>query len=168
MKTARCGSALSGNFRLAGGAQRGQRRCSEAAQSFRPSGCLHRDTQLTSRQVGADLSTARKIGLDRILEPAGNRCRDLALALLLAQIVDPASSSPPLEHVSSHGRLEPGRGLGLGEVVVSISPVDRLLGRQAAIERALAGRHLSSGRRCSTMSRRAAWRSVLSVGQTRL
>ena len=41
--------------------------------------------------VAAALGTARKIGLDRILGPAGNRCRDLVLALLLARIVDPAS-----------------------------------------------------------------------------
>ncbi len=41
--------------------------------------------------VAAALGTARKIGLDRILGPDGNRCRDLVLALLLARIVDPAS-----------------------------------------------------------------------------
>ena len=41
--------------------------------------------------VAAALGAARKIGLDRILGPDGNRCRDLVLALLLARIVDPAS-----------------------------------------------------------------------------
>ena len=41
--------------------------------------------------VAAALGTARKIGLDRILGPDGNRCRDLVLALLVGRILDPAS-----------------------------------------------------------------------------
>ena len=34
--------------------------------------------------VAAALGTARKIGLDRVLGPDGDRCRDLILALLVA------------------------------------------------------------------------------------
>jgi hypothetical protein len=41
--------------------------------------------------VAAALGTAHKIGLDRILGPDGNRCRDLVLALLVGRIVEPAS-----------------------------------------------------------------------------
>jgi hypothetical protein len=41
--------------------------------------------------VAAALGTARKIGLDRILGPDGNRCRDLVLALLIGRILDPVS-----------------------------------------------------------------------------
>ena len=41
--------------------------------------------------VAAALGTARRIGLDRILSPDGNRCRDLILALLIGRILDPAS-----------------------------------------------------------------------------
>ena len=41
--------------------------------------------------VLAALGTARKIGLDRILGPDGNRCRDLVLALLIGRILDPVS-----------------------------------------------------------------------------
>src|SRR3979409_2643668 len=41
--------------------------------------------------VAAALGTARKIGLDRILGPGSDRCRDLILALLVGRIVDPAS-----------------------------------------------------------------------------
>ena len=41
--------------------------------------------------VSAALGTARKIGLDRILGPDGNRCRDLVLALLVGRILEPAS-----------------------------------------------------------------------------
>src|SRR6202035_2417103 len=41
--------------------------------------------------VAAALGTAHKIGLDRILGPDGNRCRDLVLALLVGRILDPTS-----------------------------------------------------------------------------
>jgi hypothetical protein len=33
------------------------------------------------------LGTARKIGLDRIVGPDGNRCRDLVLALTVGRII---------------------------------------------------------------------------------
>ena len=45
--------------------------------------------------VAAALGTARKIGLDRILDPDGDRCRDLVLALLVSRILDPASNWRP-------------------------------------------------------------------------
>ena len=45
--------------------------------------------------VDAALGTARKIGLDRLLGPDGNRCRDLILALVVSRILDPGSSLPP-------------------------------------------------------------------------
>ena len=41
--------------------------------------------------VTAAIGTACKIGLDRILGPDGNRCRDLVLAMITARILDPGS-----------------------------------------------------------------------------
>src|SRR5208337_1447493 len=41
--------------------------------------------------VGAALGTARKIGLDRLIGPAGDRCRDLVLALTVSRVLDPGS-----------------------------------------------------------------------------
>ena len=41
--------------------------------------------------VEAVLGTARKIGLDPVLGPDGNRCRDLILALVVSRILDPGS-----------------------------------------------------------------------------
>jgi Transposase DDE domain len=98
--------------------------------------------------VAAALGTARKIGLDRILGPDGNRCRDLVLALLLARILDPASKLAtarglsPATAASSLGEM-----LALGEVDEDelYTALDWLLERQPAIERMLAKRHLSSG-----------------------
>src|SRR6201989_2109010 len=46
---------------------------------------------LPHAQVAAALGTARKIGLDRILGPDGDRCRDLVLALLVSPLLDPNS-----------------------------------------------------------------------------
>ena len=42
------------------------------------------------RPIG--LGTARKIGLDRLLGPDGNRCRDFILALVVSRILDPGST----------------------------------------------------------------------------
>src|ERR1700726_3831329 len=98
--------------------------------------------------VAAALGTARKIGLDRILGPDSDRCRDLILALLVGRIIDPASklatarALSPATAASSLGEL-----LGLGEVDEDelYNALDWLLERQPAIERVLAKRHLSSG-----------------------
>src|SRR4249920_1493740 len=82
--------------------------------------------------VAAVLGTLRDIGLDRLLGPAGNRCRDLATARML----------DPLTAASSLGEV-----LGLGpvdedELYVAL---DWLGERQPAVETALARKHLRHG-----------------------
>ena len=98
--------------------------------------------------VAAALGTARKIGLDRVLGPDGDRCRDLVLALLVSRILDPASK------LATARALSPGTATSsLGEML-RLGAVDEdelyialdwLLERQPAIETALARRHLNSG-----------------------
>ena len=98
--------------------------------------------------VAAALGTARRIGLDRLLGPDGNRCRDLVLALLVGRILDPASklaaarALSPATAASSLGEV-----LGLGEVDEDelYTALDWLLERQPAIEATLAKRHLTNG-----------------------
>jgi hypothetical protein len=98
--------------------------------------------------AAAALGTARKIGLDRILSPDGNRCRDLVLALVVGRILDPTSklaaarALSPATAASSLGEI-----LGLGAVDEDelYTALDWLVQRQPAIETALARRHLSSG-----------------------
>jgi hypothetical protein len=98
--------------------------------------------------AAAALGTARKIGLDRILGPGSDRCRDLILALLVGRILDPASklatarALSPATAASSLGEL-----LGLGEVDEDelYHALDWLLERQSAIETTLAKRHLTNG-----------------------
>jgi transposase len=98
--------------------------------------------------VAAALGTARKIGLDRILGPDGNRCRDLVLALLIGRILDPVSklaAARTLSPATASSSL--GEVLGLGEVDDDelYTALDWLLARQPAIETALAKRHLQNG-----------------------
>jgi hypothetical protein len=98
--------------------------------------------------VAAALGTARKIGLDRILGPDGNRCRDLVLALLIGRILDPVSklaAARTLSPATASSSL--GEALGLGDVDDDqlYTALDWLLARQAAIETALARRHLQNG-----------------------
>ena len=98
--------------------------------------------------VAAALGTAHKIGLDRILGPDGNRCRDLLLAMIVGRILDPASklavarALSPATATSSLGTV-----LGLGEVDEDelYAALDWLLERQPAIETALARQHLKNG-----------------------
>jgi transposase len=98
--------------------------------------------------VAAALGTARKIGLDRILGPDGNRCRDLVLALLVGRILDPVSklaAARVLSPATASSSL--GEALGLGAVADAelYAALDWLLARQPVIESALAKRHLQNG-----------------------
>jgi transposase len=98
--------------------------------------------------VAAALGTARKIGLDRILGPDGNRCRDLVLAMLIGRILDPVSKLAAARMLSpATASSSLGEVLGLGEVDDDelYVALDWLLARQAAIETALAKRHLQNG-----------------------
>jgi hypothetical protein len=57
------------------------------------------------------------IGLDRILGPANNRCRDLILALIAARLIDPGSKLAAARALSpATATTSPGEVLGLGAV----------------------------------------------------
>jgi transposase len=98
--------------------------------------------------VAAALGTARKIGLDTILGPDGNRCRDLVLALLIGRILDPVSKLAAARGLSpATASSSLGEALGLGAVDDDelYAALDWLLARQPAIEAILAKRHLTNG-----------------------
>ena len=94
------------------------------------------------------LGAARKIGLDCIIGAAGDRRRDLVLAMIAARIIDPGSklaaarALAPTTATSSLGTI-----LGLGEVDENelYTALDWLGERQPVIETALAKRHLKNG-----------------------
>jgi transposase len=98
--------------------------------------------------VAAAVGIARKIGLEGILGPDGNRCRDLVLAMLINRILNPVSklatarALSPATAASSLGEV-----LGLGDVDDNelYAALDWLLVRQPAIETILAKRHLTNG-----------------------
>ena len=99
-------------------------------------------------QVAAALGILRAIGLDRILGPSGNRCRDLIIAMVVSRLIAPASklatalALSPATATSSLGEV-----LGLGDVDEDelYVALDWLLERQPAIEKALAKKHLANG-----------------------
>jgi transposase len=98
--------------------------------------------------VAAALGTLRRIGLDRLLGPAGNRCRDLVIAMIVARLIAPVSklaTAKALDPATAASSL--GAVLGLGEVDEDelYTALDWLLERQPQIEAALAKRHLANG-----------------------
>ena len=98
--------------------------------------------------VAAVLGTLRRIGLDRLLGPDGNRCRDLAIALIASRIIAPTSklaTGKALDPTTAASSL--GEVLGLGPVDEDelYTALDWLLARQPAIETALARRSLKGG-----------------------
>ena len=98
--------------------------------------------------VAAALGTARKIGLDRLIGPAGNRCCELILALVVSRLLDPGSKLAAARALSSETASSSlGEELGLGAVDEDelYDALDWLAVRQPAIEVALAKRHLAGG-----------------------
>src|SRR5882724_3308854 len=98
--------------------------------------------------VAAALGTARRIGLDRLLPRALERRRQLALALIVARLIDPAAklaTARALDRTTAIHSL--GATLGLGPVSAKevYATLDWLGMAQAAIEAALARRHLADG-----------------------
>jgi transposase len=98
--------------------------------------------------VAAVLGTARRLGVEQLLDPVPSRSRELVMAMLVAQVIAPGS------------KLATARGLraetatsSLGEVLAVTGAdeddlyeaMDWALARQDAIEAALAARHLHDG-----------------------
>lgn len=95
--------------------------------------------------VAAVLGTLRKVGLERILHSRQSRERDLAVAMIVARIVEPGSKLATARGLSKQTLTS-----SLGECVgvedtnedELYEALDWLLSRQAAIEKKLAKRHL--------------------------
>ena len=98
--------------------------------------------------VAAVLGTLRSLGLVRVLGRKADRMRDLAVAAIVARVVDPASklaTARALDPETASTSL--GAVLGLGPVTGNemLDMLDWLLARQPWIERSLANRHLKGG-----------------------
>jgi len=98
--------------------------------------------------VAAVLGTVRTVGLDRLLGPEGNRCRDLVLAMVVARLLAPASklaTARALDPATAAHSLGVVLGLGAVDEDELYTALDWLAERQPAIEAALAKRHLEDG-----------------------
>jgi len=98
--------------------------------------------------VAAALGAARKIGLDRLLGPDGNRCRDLTLALVVSRVLEPGSklaAARALSPDTASSSLGQQLGLGMVDEDELYTALDWLAVRQPAIEAALAKHHLAGG-----------------------
>src|SRR6516165_2924193 len=103
---------------------------------------------LPDGHVAAALGMARQIGLDELLPDGPERQRKLALALIVARLIDPApklATARALDETTALNSL--GLTLGLGEVKAKdvYAALDWLGLAQASIEDALARRHLHDG-----------------------
>jgi hypothetical protein len=98
--------------------------------------------------VAAVLGTLRDIGLDRVLGPAGNRPRDLVIAMMVARLIAPASklaTARMLDPATAASSLGDILGLGAVDEDELYAAIDWLGERQQAIEKALARKHLGDG-----------------------
>ena len=95
--------------------------------------------------VAAGLGTLRRLGLVRLLHRHPGRERDLAIAAILARLLDPGSKLAAARHLSPDTAASSlGAVLGLGPVTGNelLGMLDWLLRRQRHIEKSLAHRHL--------------------------
>ena len=94
--------------------------------------------------VAAVLGMLRSLGLEALLERRASRTRDLAVALVVARVIHPASK---LATAAMLGASTLGASLGVADATEDelYAALDWLLARQARVERALARRHLASG-----------------------
>jgi hypothetical protein len=122
--------------------------------------------------VLAALGTARRIALDAVLpRRAPQRRRDLALALIVARLLEPAAklaTARMLDPATASHSL--GEMLGLGKVAAKevYAALDWLGREQPFIEATLARRHLKNGallalRRHLDLSR---WRGMVTAATT--
>jgi transposase len=103
---------------------------------------------LAHGHVAAVLGTVRRLGLDKMLPKGPERKAKLILAMIVARVVEPAAKLATARSLSEATAAHSlGAVLGLGEVDEDelYAALD-LLGRsQAAVEKALAERHLKDG-----------------------
>ena len=95
--------------------------------------------------VAAVLSTLKQLGLHTLLARQPSRCRDLAVALIAARVIDPQSKLATARALAPESAVSTlGEMLGLGAVDQHelYAAMDWLVERQATIEQRLAKRHL--------------------------
>jgi hypothetical protein len=98
--------------------------------------------------VAAVLGTARRLGLDELIDPVPSRHRDLVMAMAVAQVINPGSKlaiARGLRDATAASSLGEVLGAGSCDEDDLYAAMDWLAARQPAIEDALAARHLAGG-----------------------
>jgi hypothetical protein len=98
--------------------------------------------------VAAVLGMARRLGLDRLLPRRPERLAKLALALIVARVIEPAAklaTARQLSEATAAHSLGPVLGLGAVDEDELYAALDLLGEAQSKIETALARRHLKDG-----------------------
>ena len=98
--------------------------------------------------VAAVLGTARRLGLDELIDPAPSRHRDLVMAMAAAQVIDPGSKlaiARGLRDATAASSLGEVLGAGCCDEDDLYEAMDWLAARQQRIEDGLAARHLAGG-----------------------
>jgi hypothetical protein len=98
--------------------------------------------------AAAVLGTARRLGLEDLIDPAPSRQRDLVTAMAVAQVIAPDSKlaiARGLRDQTAASSLGEILGLGSCDEDDLYAAMDYLHGRQDAIQDALAARHLGGG-----------------------
>jgi hypothetical protein len=98
--------------------------------------------------VAAVLGTARRLGLDELIDPEPSRHRDLVMAMAVAQVIAPGSKlaiARGLRDATAASSLGEVLGAGCCDEDDLYEAMDWLAARQQAIEDGLAARHLAGG-----------------------
>ena len=98
--------------------------------------------------VAAVLGTARRLGIDELIDPAPSRRRDLVTAMLVAQVIAPASKlalARGLRSQTATSSLGGVLGVAGCDEDDLYAAMDWALERKDIIENALAARHLANG-----------------------
>jgi Transposase DDE domain len=106
------------------------------------------ERSLPHGHVAAVLGMARKLGLHRLLPSKPKRLADLALAMIVARVIEPAAKLATARQLSEEAAAHSlGSVLGLGVVDEDelYAALDWLGQAQSKIEAALARRHLNNG-----------------------
>jgi len=98
--------------------------------------------------VAAVLGTARRLGIEELIDPAPSRKRDLVLAMLIAQVITPGSKlalARALRAETATSSLGTVLRVGGADEDDLYAAMDWVLARKDGIENALAARHLANG-----------------------
>jgi DDE family transposase len=98
--------------------------------------------------VAAVLGTARRLGIEDLIDPAPSRKRNLVLAMLIAQVITPGSKlafARALRAETATSSLGAVLGVGGADEDDLYAAMDWALTRKDTIENVLAARHLANG-----------------------